>query len=252
MGPRASARGNADDARGAIAHRTASMGPRASARGNTPRESASSPASLLQWGRARPHAEIPILRGELHLVFQASMGPRASARGNVSCGDGHSYGISVLQWGRARPHAEINVPVGLQTRGFTLQWGRARPQAEMRVFQHRRRQPQVASMGPRASARGNHARRAGGCVRPGRLQWGRARPHAEIDVGSVGGMIVDGASMGPRASARGNSVRGRLSSLSDRSFNGAARVRTQKSNPWRNSATAPRSFNGAARVRTRK
>ncbi len=58
------------------------MGPRASARGNELIAFETDVANQLQWGRARPHAEMVPVFGV----------------GCVQVG---------LQWGRARPHAEI-------------------------------------------------------------------------------------------------------------------------------------------------
>ncbi len=156
------------------------MGPRASARGNTnPRKGTRPTCDKLQWGRARPHAEIANRRFIDASHVTASMGPRASARGNIVFRD-EALDEWALQWGRARPHAEM--PKGRE-RG-------CKPFG-------------LASMGPRASARGNRALNparfprirfngaarvrtrkyyleVGWKVQLYKLQWGRARPHAEM------------------------------------------------------------------------
>src|SRR5260370_1146380 len=63
---------------------------------------------------------------------------------------------------------------------------------------------QLASMGPRAAARGNLNR---GAYRAPAwlLQWGREQLLAEIRKIEAAGRALTSASMGPRAAARGNS-----------------------------------------------
>ncbi len=108
------------------------MGPRASARGNTKVDGKYvKDGYKLQWGRARPHAEIGRRHRARAARDLASMGPRASARGNSTSAMSPTSFEHGLQWGRARPHAEIG--------------GR----------RARRTGRRGASMGPRASARGN-------------------------------------------------------------------------------------------------
>ncbi len=206
----------------------------------------------LQWGRARPHAEIFCPRTLRHRIVRASMGPRASARGNEATVVQARKFFMELQWGRARPHAEMrrsrsspadpsgrfNGAARVRTRKFLgvppvrrrhreLQWGRARPHAEIGLHGRPARPGGTASMGPRASARGNSL--------------------LETPIASA-----MHASMGPRASARGNQRRGLEHRCSPARFNGAARVRTRKSSRPSRSPAPGRCFNGAARVRTRK
>ncbi len=158
------------------------MGPRASARGNAfIMARVIVPSGMLQWGRARPHAEIiagggfPVAashasmgprasaRGNREILaglrsdLIASMGPRASARGNIVDKEKLAQEFITLQWGRARPHAEISQLGISPSRMPALQWGRARPHAEIHSgIEIAVRTHAPASMGPRASARGNH------------------------------------------------------------------------------------------------
>ncbi len=206
MGPRASARGNFIFWQRFFLHISASMGPRASARGNRFR------------------------RTVIDVFSYASMGPRASARGNWrGCWRTRSPATRFNGAARVRTRkSETSYEVGQMVK--PLQWGRARPHAEMRP-QHPRahRLHALASMGPRASARGNRkTRRPSAASSPcfngaarvrtrkssslildiassGLLQWGRARPHAEISPKVCTPSRALSASMGPRASARGNS-----------------------------------------------
>ncbi len=229
MGPRASARGNKCRPRSASRHRQASMGPRASARGNgseTYKKLRRPPQ--LQWGRARPHAEIGWFYRKWNQVQTASMGPRASARGNRIRSVYSRWGTSRLQWGRARPHAEIAHGSKLAWYSLReLQWGRARPHAEMRLDQMQEQINSVLQWG--------RARPHAEMLEPSRmvsprhlLQWGRARPHAEIGK---------------------KRVRGGAGEIR---FNGAARVRTRKCLRIGVPPCWFDCFNGAARVRTRK
>ncbi len=157
----------------------------------------------LQWGRARPHAEIHPRAPHRHAHLQASMGPRASARGN-------------------------------------------------RITAFRRNEQQPASMGPRASARGNHVRHDRLHPHVSASMGPRASARGNLQTRLDAAAFADTASMGPRASARGNrSLRGRKPGRKN-GFNGAARVRTRKCDR-RGRPRRPRTrFNGAARVRTRK
>src|SRR5579885_1731772 len=135
----------------------------------------------------------------------------------------------------------------------------------------------VASMGPRARARGN---RPILLDFPHRcsfwLQWGRERARADMNPAAVQRLPAIFASMGPRARARGNPAArmppGRLWSASmgprarargnlpsrkrprrrARRFNGAASARSRKWLPaWRKRPQSSR-FNGAASARSRK
>src|ERR1017187_4837106 len=145
------------------------------------------------------------LHGGHRHVVRASMGPRARARGNgpsprrararalgfngatsarswKSQFDAASYCISgALQWGHGRPLVEIRLTRVRRATGATLQWGHERALVEMWWEGAGPDATTVASMGPRARARGNGAR--------------------------IGGRHAEGpASMGPRARARGNAT----------------------------------------------
>ncbi len=232
----------------------ASMGPRASARGNDSHQrrrnsrherfngaarvrtrKCGSPslqmraANWLQWGRARPHAEMassarPARR--LMLSFngaarvrtrksehrssyclasrKASMGPRASARGNRTNLARKRVSMCRLQWGRARPHAEIwhRVP-WTSSPSSALQWGRARPHAEIPVPRRQPLRRRRASMGPRASARGNNLGDGDLTLRNPASMGPRASARGNEQTFANAATTV-AASMGPRASARGN------------------------------------------------
>src|SRR5260370_39057899 len=81
------------------------------------------------------------------------MGPRASAGGNINSPTCVLRG-NRLQWGHARPRVETHNGRGYRGTG-------------------------VASMGPRASARGNGELITLDPVTASSLQWGHARPRVE-------------------------------------------------------------------------
>ncbi len=157
----------------------------------------------LQWGRARPHAEMAAggtddaegegasmgprasARGNqtygrgIPIFGKASMGPRASARGNLAAGPARgairlaSMGPRASARGNACPTMR---PYG---RGHRFN-GAARVRTRKSHLLGRQSLHPLASMGPRASARGNTAGSQSTSQALAKLQWGRARPHAEI------------------------------------------------------------------------
>src|SRR5579885_2271015 len=111
----------------------------------------------------------------------------------------------------------------------------------------------VASMGPRARARGN---RPILLDFPHRcsfwLQWGRERALAEMNPAAGQRLPAIFASMGPRARARGNPpIRFGFTSGSS-CFNGAASARSRKYRAPTTADDAAAGFNGAASARSRK
>ena len=179
-GPRASARGNDIAAPPRRASSLASMGPRASARGNASQPgSADDGGFALQWGRARPRAEMGRVKRacEWDASFNGaarvrarklSPGPpclwpprrfngaaRVRAR-KLSPGSALFVATSALQRGRARPRAEMMARLNqLQAAGRSFN-GAARVRArKCSVMQAQLPPACTASTGPRASARGN-------------------------------------------------------------------------------------------------
>ena len=179
-----------------------------------------------------------------------------------------------LQWGREPKPAEISATAessattpsfnGAASRsprkclGMTqltaFELASMGPRAEARGNPERptqRRAVQGASMGPRAEARGNHAAVARRYAAR-ELQWGREPKPAEIFVLDDWSRHVDDASMGPRAEARGNprervQTLGRhLASMGPRAeARGNAHVRPGRHRPFPG-------FNGAASRSPRK
>ena len=131
MGPRAFARGDAAAKHVAVEEKVASMGPRAFARGDANAAPASKFSGRLQWGRELSPAEI---RRRTHRPQQRSP----------------------LQWGRELSPAEMRLHrPSPQHRLHQLQWGRELSPAEIRADSRPRETILIASMGPRAFARGD-------------------------------------------------------------------------------------------------
>ena len=157
---------------------------------------------MLQWGREHVLAEMVLRKAITADLTIASMGPRACARGNDFQANGFLY-LGWLQWGREHVLAEIKEAGAEFAATISLQWGREHVLAEIepaepatptdKKLQWGREHVlaeitpsmamvldfAIASMGPRACARGN----------------------AKLGMRCVS---IRAASMGPRACARGN------------------------------------------------
>ncbi len=204
------------------------MGPRASARGNASAPEGSEPYHALQWGRARPHAEIPSRRSWAANAWSCFNGAARVRTRKCGVTAPQAWANALLQWGRARPHAEICLPQISSCSPDRLQWGRARPHAEISVTDWFETPEQIE------------------------LQWGRARPHAEIQRRRGAAKLGRFASMGPRASARGNREHGAMDYIDKVLQWGRARPHAEIRSGQDRFADVQSSFNGAARVRTRK
>src|SRR5213593_484279 len=110
----------------------------------------------------------------------------------------------------------------------------------------------MASMGPRALARGNNLQRVLYGSNLGSFN-GAARSRARKFYDSGGRVLISlPASMGPRALARGNPPSPAVHSTVATRFNGAARSRARKCLHAVQTALKLDGFNGAARSRARK
>src|ERR1019366_8866520 len=159
----------------------------------------------LQWGHERALVEISAFSPQAESLRRASMGPRARARGNTAA---NIQGINenALQWGHERALVEIPLTTEEKAEVLQLQWGHERALVEITpglrqslgqscfngatsarswksVMSAWKPSTDLASMGPRARARGNEG--------------------SELAVLNGGA-----ASMGPRARARGNHMAG--------------------------------------------
>ena len=185
MGPRAFARGDAG-VREAERQRMkwASMGPRAFARGDTlTRDEMLAAVKSLQWGRELSPAEMD----------QRTAGFER---------------LKMLQWGRELSPAEMSWRVCRRvTIRPSLQWGRELSPAEMSGTASASELSDIASMGPRAFARGDINVKSPAKPSEDLLQWGRELSPAEIGRASVARITTIFASMGPRAFARGDARR---------------------------------------------
>src|SRR5260370_11517229 len=130
------------------------------------------------------------------------MGPRATARGNVMPMVS-THGTGMLQWGREQLLAEMHRAPPRYRPAGSLQWGREQLLAEMPSAVLQSQSGFYASMGPRATARGNvtcgdeNIRKLDASMGPRATARGN-RPRSGRDT------RASRASMGPRATARGN------------------------------------------------
>ncbi len=156
MGPRAIARGDLRKRAPCTGDRGASMGPRAIARGD-PDRSEYAIRSLQCFNGAA---------GDRPRRFDRAAAQRMQQE--------------ALQWGRGRSPAEINCASSSSVVPAGLQWGRGRSPAEMGASHHDVVPSiRLASMGPRAIARGDVVTTKGK-QKGKKLQWGRGRSPAEI------------------------------------------------------------------------
>src|SRR6266545_1915468 len=178
IGPRASARGNGFRRDEGGEEKAASIGPRASARGNQRSAFPLTPVRKLQLGHARPRVETRCTGRESVEGLAASIGPRASARGNEALVQGRRR-PDRLQLGHARPRVETSPQIEERTAMERFNWAtRVRAwkltipdstklplksfnwATRVRAWKQNRLQAEqnkllLASIGPRASARGN-------------------------------------------------------------------------------------------------
>ncbi len=129
-------------------------------------------------GAARRCARKALFESRCRLDGLASMGPRADARGrylNVR----ERLAFRLLQWGRAQMRAEGSHARCRARSSARLQWGRAQMRAEGLASELRPAVAEIASMGPRADARGREKYTSSGRCSDCQLQWGRAQMRAE-------------------------------------------------------------------------
>src|ERR1017187_10364665 len=201
------------------------MGPRARARGNDR-------CGIGQRGR-----------------FVASMGPRARARGNERYLLEVAY-VYLLQWGHERALVEMERWTEASRIVFWLLWGHERALVEIKRLCELHGELScfngatsarswklsafasstvncLASMGPRARARGNTAPRVSR-IGARTLQWGHERALVEIGIRALHRGPAQ-ASMGPRARARGNvSFSSKFEQKKEASMGPRARARGNK------------------------
>src|SRR5437867_4260434 len=104
-------------------------------------------------GAASARSRKPCNLPTAHTNSQAVMGPRARSRGNAAIGTFPLRHIR-LQWGRERALAETLQPANGPHK-FTSFNGAASARSRKRAYKPAIEQGWLASMGPRARARGN-------------------------------------------------------------------------------------------------
>ena len=109
----------------------------------------------------------------------------------------------VLQWGRGLSPAEIGYAGVKQTHTESLQWGRGLSPAEICIMSRTPAALLLASMGPRALARGNHNAGIHAWNQLYASMGPRALARGNQDTNDRKRQAAN-ASMGPRALARGN------------------------------------------------
>src|ERR1022692_1258585 len=201
MGPRARARGNTPNNYGDQFHAFASMGPRARARGNTDATTGALRAELLQWGHERALVEMSAIFWKLH---------------TFTCFNGATSARS-WKWS-----------VGRKPRGSCFGFNGATSARSWKLSAFASSTVNcLASLGPRARARGNTAPRVSR-IGARTLQWGHERALVEIGIRALHRGPAQ-ASMGPRARARGNvSFSSKFEQKKEASMGPRARARGNK------------------------